>query len=163
MSRITPPPPLGWDSWEIAMHCALKEAEKALAKNEIPVGAIVLSSDGKILGKGHNQSISKNDPTAHAEIIAIKNAAKHYGNYRLDGSFMVVSLEPCLMCTGAIIHSRIAGVVFGAYDKKTGCINSCLDGLDLPFHNSKPWHMGGIALTESQALLQNFFNQKRKL
>lgn len=143
------------------MTLALAEAEKAASAGEVPVGALVVDTTGHIIGKGHNACIVDSNPVGHAEIMAIQQAAARLRNYRLTGCFLVVTLEPCLMCTGAIVHSRLAGLVYGAYDIKSGTVSSCLDGLDFPFHNSTVWHMGGILEMECATLLNNFFAPKR--
>ena len=105
------------------MKIAIKEAEKSLLKNEVPVGAIIVLND-EIIGRGHNQSISKNDPTSHAEIEAIRSASKRLKNYRLTEASLYVTLEPCTMCYGAIVHSRISNIFYGASDPKSGVCGS---------------------------------------
>lgn len=143
------------------MDECLKEATAAAAKGEVPVGAVVISASGEIIGKGGNSSIQANDPSAHAEIVALRNAAERLGNYRLEGCVLAVTLEPCLMCLGAMTHARIAGLVYGAEDPKAGCVTSCLDGPELPFLNHAFWHMGRIKESECSALLSGFFEKKR--
>ena len=160
-SRIIPPPPLGWAAWEDIMQIALAQAHKSKELGEVPVGAVVVTQDGRIVGKGHNLVINSHDPTAHAEIVAIRNSAKTLANYRLLNCYLVVTLEPCLMCVGAMVHARFAGVVYGAKDLKAGAVDSCTEGFAEPFLNHKPWHMGGIMEEECCALLQNFFLTKR--
>ncbi len=151
-----PVPPPGW-SWESLMQAALTEARKAPACGEVPVGALVVAPDGVILGAAHNRPVALSDPSAHAEILAMRAAGKTLGNYRLEHCVLVVTLEPCFMCTGAIVHARLAGVVYGAADNRAGAVESCFNGLDLPFHNHRVWHMGGVAAPECAALLQKFF------
>ena len=156
------PPPPGWESWEALMDEALAEARKALEIDEVPVGAVVVTEKGEIVGRGHNSPISNSNPVAHAELAAIANAAETMANYRLNGAFLVVTLEPCLMCAGAIVHSRLEGVIFGAYDYKTGALVSKINALDLPFHNHKTMWMGGVKEEECGALLSSFFKNKRQ-
>jgi tRNA(adenine34) deaminase len=140
---------------------ALAEAERAAAINEVPVGALLLSGNGRILGRGHNASESLNDPTAHAEVLALRAACQASRNYRLGGSVLVVTLEPCLMCVGALVHARVAGLVYGAEDSRAGAVNSRFEGLDQPFLNHRVWSLGGIRREECAALLRDFFRQRR--
>ena len=156
-----PPPPQGW-TWERLMEYALDEARLALQENEIPVGAIVVAPDGSVIGRGHNSPITLHDPSAHAEIMALRDAGNHLANYRIEHCVLVVTLEPCLMCTGAIVHARLAGLVYGAADDRAGAVASCFNGLDLPFLNHRVWHMGGIASASCAALLHHFFRTQRK-
>lgn len=158
--RIIPPPPPGW-TWESLVQSALEQADAAGQRGEVPVGAVLVSGDGVILGQAGNRVEADNDPSAHAEILALREAAKTVGNHRLEGAVLAVTLEPCLMCAGALVHARIAGVVYGAADEKAGAVTSCLDGLDEPFHNHRVWHMGGILEEECAARLQAFFGQRR--
>ncbi|ABB38576.2 CMP/dCMP deaminase zinc-binding protein [Oleidesulfovibrio alaskensis G20] len=160
--QIIPPVPSGWKSWEALMELALEQAVLAQLHGEVPVGAVVVAPDGAVLGSGRNRPIATCDPTAHAEILAIRQACIHTGNYRLDDAVLVVTLEPCHMCTGAIIHARLAGVVYGASDKRAGAVDSCLDGLELPFHNHRPWYMSGVCEAECSRLLAEFFKEKRQ-
>lgn len=155
-----PPPPSGW-SWEGLMLQAIAKARQAPHQGEVPVGALIVDPAGTILAAEHNQPITLSDPSAHAEIMAMRSAGTVLGNYRLEGCILVVTLEPCLMCTGAIVHARLAGVVYGAADNKAGAVESCFNGLDLPFHNHRVWHMGGIAAPECASLLQKFFQKSR--
>lgn len=159
--RIIPTPPAGWKAWQDLMRLALAEAEQAAQRGEVPVGALVVSAQGEILGCGHNEPVTGNDPTAHAEVLALRAAAAKAGNYRLGGSILVCTLEPCLMCSGALVQARVAGLVYGAKDPKAGAVDSCLEALDLPFHNHQVWRLGGILEAECQALLQTFFEQRR--
>ena len=154
--NIIPPAPKG-HTWHDLMGMALEEAHKASDLNEIPVGAILVHLNGKILSKTHNMPLGLHDPTAHAEILALRQGGKKLKNYRLNDTVLIVTLEPCLMCTGAIVHSRINGLVYGASDKKSGSISSCCEGLELSFLNHRIWHMGGIRSTECAKLLTNFF------
>ena len=139
------------------MRLALAEAANASAQGEIPVGALVLDAAGRILSRGFNQCIGRHDPTAHAEILALRAAGESAGNYRLNGAFMVVTLEPCQMCAGALVHARLAGVLYGARDARAGAVESCLDGLDQYFHNHRVWHCGGILEAECAKILTDFF------
>ena len=139
------------------MRLALAEAAKALALGEVPVGALTLDAEGVIIGRGFNQCIGRHDPTAHAEIMALRAAGEAVGNYRLNGALLVVTLEPCQMCAGALVQARLAGVVYGARDPRAGAVESCLDGLDQHFHNHRPWHCGGILEEDCAGLLTDFF------
>lgn len=159
-SRIIPPPPPTWASWEDLMARALAEAEHAQALGEVPVGAVIVAPDGTIIGQGHNRVIIDNDPTAHAEVAALREAARALGNYRLGGCLLAVTLEPCIMCLGAIVHARIAGVVYGAPDPRAGAVESRMDGFAEPFLNHRPWHLGGIRAPECAALLHRFFRKR---
>lgn len=143
------------------MREALLEAAKAFRAAEVPVGAVIVSPAGVVVGRGHNAPVAGNDPTAHAEIMAIRNAAATTANYRLNGCVMAVTLEPCLMCVGAIVHARLAGVVFGAADAKAGAVVSQVDGFEMPLHNHLPWQAGGILEDECAALLREFFAGRR--
>ncbi len=160
--RIIPPPPPGWADWETLMREALAEAEAARAACEVPVGAILVSGHGEIFGRGRNLSETRHDPTAHAEIVALRQAAERAGNHRLEGCVLAVTLEPCLMCLGALIHARVAGLVYGAADPVAGVIASQMDGPELPFFNHRPWHLGGILESECSRLLKGFFEQCRQ-
>ena len=142
------------------MHEALVLAEHAMAQEEVPVGAILVLED-KIIGKGWNQPISSNDPSAHAEIVALRCAAKTINNYRLLNATLYVTLEPCLMCVGAILHARIKRLVFGAYDPKTGATGSVFNILTDTRHNHVVEVQGGVLEEESSGLLQKFFKQRR--
>lgn len=156
-----PSPPRGWASWGLLMDKAIELARRGAKANEVPVGALVVDRNGAIIGAAHNQPQSNLDPTAHAEILALRAAASHAGNYRLDGTTLIVTLEPCLMCAGAIIHARIAGVVYGAYDAQAGAVTSCMEGFALPFANHHPWHMGGVQQQACSELLNTFFEARR--
>ncbi|MDR2893100.1 MAG: tRNA adenosine(34) deaminase TadA [Deltaproteobacteria bacterium] len=158
--RIIPTPPPGW-TWKNLMAEALAEAGKARELGEVPIGAVLVEADGTIIGRGHNQPVSSHNPAAHAEIMAICAAASRKQNYRLNGAVLLVTLEPCLMCAGAIVHARLDGVVYGAKDPKAGVVESRLDGLDLNFHNHRVWHMGGILEAECAAILDDFFRERR--
>ncbi len=143
------------------MQAALALAEQAAAAGEVPVGAVVVHQD-TIIGSGRNQPIHAQDPTAHAEIQAIRAAARQLGNYRLTGSILYVTLEPCVMCAGAIIQARIARVVYGARQPRTGAAGSVFDLLpsDQRF-NHRTECIGGLAATAASDLLHTFFAQRR--
>lgn len=143
------------------MAVAMTQAREAGAAGEVPVGAVVVDGHGRILGRGGNAVERQDDPTAHAEIVALRDAARTAGNYRLEGCTLVVTLEPCLMCAGALAHARLAGLVYGAEDPRAGAVSSCLDALDMPFLNHRVWHLGGICEQECAALLHDFFHAKR--
>jgi tRNA(adenine34) deaminase len=142
------------------MKMAIDEAIKAEKEGEIPIGAILIKNDN-IIAKGHNQPISTHDASAHAEINAIRLAGNVLKNYRLNGSSLYVTLEPCAMCLGAIIHARIEKLVFGAYDVKTGVCGSCDDLTNANFFNHKLKIIGGTLETECSHLLSEFFKSKR--
>lgn len=142
------------------MQQALSLARQAAAENEVPVGALLVR-DGQVLGQGYNQTITDSDPTAHAEIVAIRRAAEKRGNYRLPGTTLYVTLEPCTMCVGCIIHARIERVVYAASDPKTGAAGSQFDLLEHPAHNHKLQVESGLMAAESALLLRQFFQQRR--
>ncbi len=154
-----PPAPLGF-TWDELMDMAHYEASLAQSMGEIPVGAIIISMQGKILAKEHNKCISLHDPTAHAEILALRTAGVALNNYRLNNTILIVTLEPCLMCAGALVHARIDGLVYGAADRRAGAISSCCEGLNYGFLNHKIWHMGGVRSEKCAAILKDFFNKK---
>ena len=143
------------------MQEAIAEAFLARDAGEVPVGALVVSGNGKILARAGNAVERLSDPTAHAEILALRMAAHAVGNCRLEGCILLTTLEPCLMCAGALVHARMAGLVYGAIDPKAGAVSSCLDGLELPFLNHHVWHMGGVEEKDCAALLRDFFAQRR--
>jgi len=143
------------------MQEALKLANEAAIKGDVPVGALVVDDSGSILGMGANLREQDNDPTAHAEIVAIRNAASKIGNYRLDDLTMVVTLEPCGMCAGAIAQSRIKRLVFGSFDEKYGAVGSVWDLLRDPRAIYKPEVLSGVLEKECGELLSDFFTTKR--
>jgi len=147
------------DRDELLMRKALLEAEKARKQGEVPVGA-VLVKDEKIIARGHNKPISENDPTAHAEIVAIRNACEKTQNYRLSGCELYVTLEPCVMCLGAVVQSRIKRLVFGALDPKSGAVESAMD---FPFEkmNHHVKVKGEVLAEECAKILRTFFEGKR--
>ncbi|MFA6313444.1 MAG: tRNA adenosine(34) deaminase TadA [Sterolibacterium sp.] len=145
----------------VFMGEALALAREAAACGEIPVGALVVDPDGAVVGRGYNQPISRHDPTAHAEIVALREAARHLGNYRLPGCTLYVTLEPCLMCAGAMLHARIARVVFGAADPKTGAAGSVINVFAEERLNHHAEMLGGILAEECSTLLSRFFAARR--
>jgi len=142
------------------MKLALLEAQKSKEIDEVPVGAIIVL-DGEVISKNHNQSISQNNPTAHAEINAIRNAAEYIGNYRMNETSLYVTLEPCAMCYGAIIHARISRLVFGAYDTKTGVCGSSIKLYEQACFNHSPEIIGGVLEEDCSSILKDFFKEKR--
>jgi tRNA(adenine34) deaminase len=143
------------------MRAALVEARKAWELGEVPVGAVVVDSAGEIIGRGHNQPIANHDPTAHAEIVALRQAAAHLGNYRLPGCTMYVTIEPCIMCLGALLQARLRRLVFGAPDPKGG---ACVSLYRLPEDarlNHRLEVVPGVGEAECRSLLQEFFRQRR--
>lgn len=142
------------------MREALAEARAAAEAGEVPVGAVVVK-DGAIIGRGRNAPVQSHDPTQHAEVAALREAARHLGNYRLEGCTLYVTLEPCAMCSGAMLHARLARVVFGATDPKTGVAGSVLDLFAEPRLNHQTAVQGGVRAGECAALLQDFFAGRR--
>jgi tRNA(adenine34) deaminase len=145
---------------EYLMEICLKEAMKAFNADEVPIGAVVLSPKGDVIAKAHNQTIRKNSPLAHAETLAIEEASRVVGNFRLTGCTLLVSKEPCIMCAGAIIEARLKKVVFGCYDGRRGAFGSLIDVNRLSV-NHKVEIQGGLLEEESRALLQKFFQARR--
>ena len=142
------------------MKIALEEAQKAAEKDEVPVGAVVVLS-GRIIGRGHNMPITLHDPSAHAEMLALREAAKTIGNYRLTGAELYVTLEPCIMCAGAIIQARLARVIFGASDPKYGAVTSLYQVLTDPRLNHRVNVTEGILKEECGEIISRFFREKR--
>ena len=142
------------------MNLALALADEAARNGEVPVGAVVVK-DGAVIGRGSNRPISATDPTAHAEIVAMREAAARLGNYRMAGCELFVTLEPCAMCVGAMLHARIARVVFGARDPKTGACGSVVDLPAVGALNHHARFEGGILAGESGAILKRFFAERR--
>ncbi len=142
------------------MRIAFREAEKALDIDEVPVGAVI-THEGHIIAKAHNQRELLRDPTAHAEMIALTQAASHLGNWRLDGTTLYVTLEPCAMCAGAIVLARIPRVVFGAWDPKAGAAGSVMDILNHSKLNHRPEVASGVMEVECGAILKAFFARLR--
>jgi len=144
------------------MQQALEEAGKAGKRGEVPVGAVLAdATTGEILARGSNRCIELSDPTAHAEIIALRRAGENRRNYRLPGTVLAVTLEPCLMCLGAVIQARIDGLIYGPRDPGAGALFSRLDILDFAWLNHKFWIVENILEDECRDLLQNFFRDKR--
>ena len=142
------------------MRAALEQALEAGRHNEVPVGAVVVV-DNDIVGTGSNQPIGAHDPTAHAEIVAIRAAAKRVGNYRLTGSTLYVTIEPCQMCVGAMIHARIARLVYGAVEPKAGAIESAMRAHEHPALNHRIIVTGGVLEAECRETIQEFFRERR--
>ena len=145
---------------EILMRAALAEAARGRDAGEVPIGAVV-AVDGEIAGRGYNQPIGANDPTAHAEIVAIREAARRVGNYRLTDATLCVTIEPCLMCVGALVHARIATLVYGAAEPKSGAVASTIAGGALPGLNHRFAIVSGVLEDECRALVQEFFRARR--
>jgi tRNA(adenine34) deaminase len=143
------------------MTAALVEARRASACGEVPIGAVV-AIDGEIVGRGFNQPITSGDPTAHAEIVAIREAARTLANYRLTGATLVVTIEPCLMCVGALVHARIGTLVYGAAEARTGAVMSTVRGGELPGHNHRFEIVSGVREDECRKLMQAFFRSRRQ-
>ncbi len=145
---------------ELFMREALALAESAAKAGEVPVGAVVVV-DGEVVGRGHNQPIGSNDPTAHAEIVAIRDAATRLGNYRLTGATLYVTVEPCLMCVGAMVHARIGTLVFGTPEPKAGAIESTQRAHEHPALNHRIAVVSGVLAAECRGLMQDFFERRR--
>ncbi len=154
MGMIDPDPDSHW------MQHALHLAEQAAEQDEVPVGAVVVL-DEEAVGEGWNQPISSCDPTAHAEIIALRDAARRTGNYRLTGATLYVTLEPCLMCAGAMIHARIGRLVFGASDPKRGAVNSTTHAFETQGLNHRVTFTGGVMASACAGRLHDFFRARR--
>ena len=145
---------------EALMEEALVEARRARDAGEVPIGAVV-AIDGVVVGRGFNQPIGAGDPTAHAEVVAIRDAARRLGNYRLTGAALYVTIEPCLMCVGALVHARIQTLVYGAAEPRTGAVDSTVRGGDLPGHNHRIEVVSGVAAAECRELMRDFFRDRR--
>jgi len=157
-------PPLPEDADAAWMRHALALAGRAMHEDdEIPVGALVVSADGAVLGEGWNRNIAEHDPSAHAEIVAMRRAGAALGNHRLIGCTLYVTLEPCAMCAMAMIHARVARVVFGAFDPKTGAAGSVFDVLGDVRHNHRIEVVGGVLADVAGPMLTNYFRAKRGL
>ena len=143
------------------MELALEQAKLAAAAGEVPVGALVIR-DGEIIGRGHNRNLLDNDPTAHAEIVALRQAAALAGNHRLIGCTMVATIEPCSMCAGALIHARIARLVYGASDPKPELLGSTVQVINHPSLNHRMEVTAGVLAAKCSEVLQKFFRQKRQ-
>ena len=143
------------------MREALAQARLAWDRGEVPVGAVVVLH-GTVIGEGFNQPISAHDPTAHAEVVAIRDAATRLGNYRLTGATMYVTIEPCQMCVGALVHARVARVVYGAPEPKAGAIESAMRAHEHPSLNHRVVAVGGVLESECRDVIQEFFERRRK-
>lgn len=146
--------------YDTLMAAALEEGRRARDAGEVPIGAVI-AIDGAIVGRGFNQPIASHDPTAHAEIVAIRDAARTVGNYRLTGAVLCVTIEPCLMCVGALVHARIATLVFGAAEPKAGAVISTVRGGELPGHNHRFEVVSGVCEDQCRAVIQEFFRARR--
>lgn len=142
------------------MQAALSEAKRALAAGEVPVGAVVVL-EGVVVGAGYNQPIGASDPTAHAEIVALRAAARAVGNYRLTGATLYVTVEPCMMCVGAMVHARVGAVVYGATEPKAGALVSAQRAHEAPGLNHRLAVRGGVCEEECRAIMQAFFRERR--
>jgi tRNA(adenine34) deaminase len=143
------------------MAAALDEARAALATGDVPIGAVVLSPEGDVIGRGRNVREADADPTGHAEVVALRAAARARGEWRLDGCTLVVTLEPCTMCAGAAVLARVARVVFGAFDEKAGAVGSLWDVVRDRRLNHRPEVVAGVSAAESATLLDDFFASRR--
>src|SRR5688500_9020342 len=143
------------------MRAALVEARKAMTADEVPIGAVI-AVDGAVIAAAFNQPISTVDPTAHAEIRAIRSAAQAIGNYRLTGATLCVTVEPCAMCVGAMVHARIGTLIYGAPEPKTGAVRSTMNLIDDPSWNHRVTVVAGLLAEECRGLMQEFFTEKRK-
>ncbi len=143
------------------MRAALREAERGMREGEVPAGAVVVR-DGRVLARAHNRPIHLHDPSAHAEILALRRAARKAGNYRLEGCDLYVTIEPCAMCAGAIVQARLRRTVFGARDPKAGACGSVLNILDHPGLNHRADIVSGVLVDACAAVLRNFFRARRK-
>jgi len=143
------------------MQHAIDLAAEAEARGEVPVAAIIVM-DNEIVGRGFNRCIADNDPTAHAEVVAMRDAAARIGNYRLNDAILYVTLEPCMMCAGAMVHARIARLVYGATDPKSGVIHSCYGALEQPFLNHRIEVTSGVMAEQCSRQLSGFFRKRRQ-
>ena len=146
------------------MEMAIEEAKKAFFEEEVPVGAVVITEDGEVVARAHNKSIATSDPTAHAEILAIREAGRKLSNYRLTKCLVICTLEPCIMCMGALINARIKGLIFGTRDPKAGAVVSKIDFFnEVRWINHKFWIKEGILADRCSKILKRFFKEKRKI
>ncbi len=148
-------------AWDAAMRQALTRAGEAHASGDVPIGAVVLDARGTVIGTGMNIRERDGDPTGHAEVVALRAAARHVGEWRLTGCTLVVTLEPCTMCAGAIVLSRVDRLVFGAYDEKAGAVGSLWDVVRDRRLNHRPEVLGGVLAEECAVLLEEFFAAQR--
>jgi tRNA(adenine34) deaminase len=156
-----PTPDGGGGAFDDVMRTALEVARQANGSDDVPVGAVLLDPHGAIVGTGHNLREASGDPTAHAEVVAMREAAGRLGTWRLDGCTLVVTLEPCTMCAGAVVLARLRRLVFGAYDEKAGAVGSLWDVVRDRRLNHRPEVVSGVLADESRALLLQFFDQHR--
>ncbi|OZT75102.1 tRNA adenosine(34) deaminase TadA [Vreelandella boliviensis] len=147
---------------EFYMHRALDQAHLAAAAGEVPVGAVVVDAQGEIIGVGCNAPVASCDPSGHAEVRALREAGKHQDNYRLEGCTLFVTLEPCMMCAGAMIHARLARLVYGAAEPRAGMVESKANLLAQPWFNHQVLVTGGVLAPASQKLLKRFFAARRE-
>ena len=152
---------VGYDAWVGPMREALAEARAATGTGDVPIGAVVLDADGTVIGRGRNEREAVGDPTAHAEVLALRRAAEARGEWRLEGCTLVVTLEPCTMCAGAAVLSRVERVVFGAYDEKAGAVGSLWDVVRDRRLNHRPEVVAGVLAEECTRMLQEFFASHR--
>ncbi|WP_339119581.1 tRNA adenosine(34) deaminase TadA [Halomonas sp. BMC6] len=146
---------------EFYMHRAMDQAHLAFAAGEVPVGAVVVDTQGEIIGAGHNAPLASCDPSGHAEVRALREAGQRLGNYRLEGCTLFVTLEPCMMCAGTMVHARIARLVYGAPEPRTGMVESKANLLAQPWFNHQIAVTGGVLATPAKRLLKQFFAEKR--
>lgn len=160
---LSTPPPMreARSRHEPFMRAALEEARVAAAAGEVPVGAVVVLG-GRVVGRGHNRPIAGSDPTAHAEIEALRAGGRKLGSYRLNGTTLYVTLEPCVMCASAIVHARVARLVFGAWDPKAGAAGSTTNVFTMPSMNHRVDVFGGVLMEECGRLLNSFFETRRR-
>ena len=149
------------DPWHEPMRLALDQARLALATDDVPIGAVVLSPEGAVIGAGHNVREAEGDPTGHAEVVALRAAARSAGEWRLAGCTLVVTLEPCTMCAGAAVLARVERIVFGAFDDKAGAVGSLWDVVRDRRLNHRPEVVAGVLASESASLLDDFFARHR--
>jgi tRNA(adenine34) deaminase len=149
-------------SHDVFMDAALDQARLALAAGEVPIGAVLVIG-GEVVARGYNQPISSCDPTAHAEVLVLRDAARAVGNYRLTDADLYVTLEPCLMCVGALVHARVRNVIYGAAEPKTGALVSTVRALDVPGLNHRFAVTGGVREEAARELIQEFFREKRRV
>ncbi|WP_422103407.1 tRNA adenosine(34) deaminase TadA [Vreelandella sp.] len=143
------------------MHRALDQAHLAFAAGEVPVGAVVVDAKGEVVGVGHNAPLASCDPSGHAEVRALREAGQRLGNYRLEGCTLFVTLEPCMMCAGTMVHARIARLVYGAAEPRTGMVESKANLLAQPWFNHHIAVTGGVLAAPAKKLLKQFFAEKR--
>ena len=143
------------------MQLALEQAQLAAERGEVPIGAVLVSSEGEMVAAGHNQPLSARDPSAHAEIVTLRSAALALDNYRLPGSTLYVTIEPCTMCVGALVHARIKRVVYGATEPRTGAIESAQRLFETGVYNHRPVFEGGVLAEEASRLMTDFFRARR--